>query len=283
MPGDDDNAGLVAIDGQVDRDSYYDHHPEEADLPDEEESLAEAQAAIDSIAAAGVIGGGVEPVDFEVPEVVACLDTETTGLSHEHGDKLVTIGVVILRGQEIVAEREWFINPGRPIPREASVVHGIYDRHVVGKPRFPEMAGEFIDMIRDTPLVIHNSQFDMGFLQTELMSAGHPPLANDVIDTTEIARLALDPGKKVSLDMLLKNQLKVKYEREKHGALVDARLLSMVYVWFRNMALEMQARRRPTSPDPDMPAIAPRDLVHVSDEVLAEHLKLLPPEPAPGC
>ncbi|OYV32094.1 MAG: hypothetical protein B7Z83_11095, partial [Thiomonas sp. 20-64-5] len=85
--------------------------------------------------------GGVEPVDFDVPDVVACIDTETTGFSPEAGDKLVTIGVVILRGQDIVAEREWLVNPGRSIPRDASQVHGIYDRHVAGKPRFPEIAG----------------------------------------------------------------------------------------------------------------------------------------------
>ncbi len=270
------------IDGQVERDSYYELHPEADDQPDEAESLAEAQAAIDAVASSGFAGGGVEPVDFDVPEVVACIDTETTGFSPEAGDKLITIGVVILKGQDIVAEREWLVDPGRPIPRDASQVHGIYDRHVAGKPRFPEIVGDLVGMIRGLPLVIHNSQFDMAFLQTEIMAAGHKPLDNQIIDTIELARLALDPGKKVSLDMLLKNQLKVKYEREKHGALVDARLLSLVYTWFRSMTLEMQARRRPFSPAPGAPVRPVRDLVQIPEAVMQEHDRQLPPEPSPG-
>lgn len=271
------------IDGEVERGAGYDSHPEMAEAGESDNDIGEAQAVIDGVVASGIVSAGVTPVDFKVPPTVFCLDTESTGLDYDRGDRLISIGIVKIEGDKLVSEREWMINPEKAIAFEATRVHGITNKDLVGKPKFADIAKEVVDEIGNVPLVIHNSAFDMGFLQNEMALARLPPIENRVIDTLGLARRALEPGKKASLDALLKNQLKATYKREVHGALVDARLLAMVYLWFRDMALKLQANRPALSPRPGMEVRPPRlHLVSPSQSDLAAHYAVLPPTDGPG-
>lgn len=256
------------IDGETERD-YTQAHPEQNLAADDDSD--DTQAALDRLATEEIISSGVRPVDFHVPERVICFDTETTGFDYRYGDRLISIGVVEVVGSEITREFEWMINPERHIPNEATRVHGITNRDVMNKPRFRDIAQDFLDFIGDAPLVAHNASFDMGFVQYQLNEVGYDPISNRVIDTLALARLALEPGKSASLDSLLKNNLKIKYQREKHGALVDAKLLAMVYTWFRKMALDLQASRPVMSPDRLREPRPDRDLCVVEPDHIAAH------------
>lgn len=169
-----------------------------------------------------------------VREIV--LDTETTGLSPENGDKLVSIGAVELidgkvSGRSFYAE----IDPMRPIPVEVSAIHGLTNEKLKDKPTFFEVAPVFLEFIKDSPLVIHNARFDMGFLNTELTAAGFDPITEDrIIDTLPMAK-RLFPEERVNLDALCeKFNISLK-ERFFHGALLDARLLASVYLCMKGM------------------------------------------------
>ncbi|MBF0624729.1 MAG: DNA polymerase III subunit epsilon [Magnetococcales bacterium] len=160
---------------------------------------------------------------------VVVLDTETTGLSPQE-DRIVEIGCVELLGKVVGEEKQWYLNPERPIPEEASRIHGITDAMVMGKPRFGEIVREFLKFIGDSPLVIHNASFDLGFLNAELKRVRKGTLAAErAIDTMVLARRRF-PGAAANLDALCRRLGVDNSTRTRHGALVDAHLLAQVYV-----------------------------------------------------
>jgi DNA polymerase-3 subunit epsilon len=161
------------------------------------------------------------------------LDTETTGLNAKLGDRVIEIGCIELLGRN-VTERHFhrYLNPGREIEEGAAKVHGLTADFLADKPKFPDIAAEFVDYVSGAELVIHNAAFDVEFLDQELALAGLKKLSDyaaSVVDTLAMAR-ELHPGKKNSLDALCERYMVNNSHRALHGALLDARLLAEVYL-----------------------------------------------------
>ena len=158
------------------------------------------------------------------------LDTETTGLSADK-DRIVEIACIELNNH-IPTKNIFhtFINPETKVSADAFNVHGYSDEFLSNKLKFKEIAKNFLDFIKDKKLIIHNADFDLGFLNNELRRLNIKPiLKSDVVDTLQIARSKF-PGVGNSLDALCK-RYKINVEaREKHSALVDCHLLSKVYI-----------------------------------------------------
>ena len=158
------------------------------------------------------------------------LDTETTGLSADK-DRIVEIACIELNNH-IPTKNIFhtFINPETKVSADAFNVHGYSDEFLSNKSKFIEIAKNFLDFIKDKKLIIHNADFDLGFLNNELRRLNIKPiLKSDVVDTLQIARSKF-PGVGNSLDALCK-RYKINVEaREKHSALVDCHLLSKVYI-----------------------------------------------------
>jgi len=157
------------------------------------------------------------------------LDTETTGLDATQ-DRIVEIGCVELYNHMATGRTfQTYLNPERPMSEEAKEITGLTDAFLNDKPVFANKANEFLAFVKDSPLIIHNAPFDMGFLNQELKRAKRPPLSNQVIDTLDEARRKY-MGAKNSLDELC-NRLDIdNSNRTKHGALLDAELLAEVYL-----------------------------------------------------
>jgi DNA polymerase III subunit epsilon len=161
------------------------------------------------------------------------LDTETTGLNAKLGDRIVEIGCVEILSRRIT-ERHFhaYVNPERDIDEGASRVHGLKREDLASKPRFAEIARDFLDYIRGAELIIHNADFDVEFLNLELALAGLerlPDYVSRVTDTLAFAR-ELHPGKRNSLDALCERYFIDNSNRTLHGALLDARLLAECYL-----------------------------------------------------
>jgi DNA polymerase-3 subunit epsilon len=159
------------------------------------------------------------------------LDTETTGLDPNAGHRVVEIGCVELVNH-VATGRVFhrYVNPERPMPVEAFAIHGLSDAFLSTHPTFAETADPFLDFIGTAPLVIHNADFDMKFLNWELVQLGQPVLPRDrAIDTVGMARRKF-PGSPASLDALCKRFAIDNSARDKHGALLDAELLADVYL-----------------------------------------------------
>jgi DNA polymerase-3 subunit epsilon len=159
------------------------------------------------------------------------MDTETTGLDPQQGDRIVEIGGVELENH-LPTGRVYhqYINPERSMPKEAFEVHGLGDEFLRDKPVFSRIAQEFLDFVGDAKLVIHNASFDMAFINAELGWLGRPPLPmSQAIDTLDIARRKF-PGAQASLDALCKRFGVDNSGREKHGALLDSEILAEVYL-----------------------------------------------------
>ncbi len=167
------------------------------------------------------------------------LDTETTGLDPNDGHRIVEIGALELINHVWTGEkRHYYINPDRDMPEEAFRVHGLSAEFLGDKPRFAEVAQDFLDFAGDAKFVIHNAQFDMRFLNWEYKNAGYPVFAADrAIDTLAMARKRF-PGAPASLDALCKRFGVDASNRQLHGALIDAHLLADVY-------LELSGGREP--------------------------------------
>ena len=162
------------------------------------------------------------------------LDTETTGLSTGQGHRIIEIGAIELVNRRITGrEFHRFLNPERDIDEGAERVHGISRESLETEPKFPEIVDELLAFIRDAELVMHNAEFDVGFLDYELELMQHPqPSINQhalVLDTLKIAR-ELHPGQRNSLDALCKRYEVDASKRDVHGALIDAELLARVYL-----------------------------------------------------
>lgn len=162
------------------------------------------------------------------------LDTETTGLDPAGGHRLVEIGCIEIEDLLPTGRAlHRLIDPQRPIDPDAIRVHGITDEMVRGKPAFADLCDEILDFVGDAPIVAHNAAFDRGFVNFELERAGRAVLHESRwIDTLGLAQRRF-PGMYNSLDALCKRFKISLAEREKHGALIDARLLAMVYLELR--------------------------------------------------
>lgn len=161
------------------------------------------------------------------------LDTETTGLEFRLGDRVIEIGCVEMMNRTLTGRRfHRYINPEREVEAGALAVHGLSSEFLQDKPKFRDVAGEFVDFIRGSELVIHNAPFDVGFLNHELSLLGLPLLeevSEGVVDTLRMAK-DLHPGRRNSLDALCERYQVNHSHRTLHGALLDAELLGEVYL-----------------------------------------------------
>ncbi len=161
------------------------------------------------------------------------LDTETTGLEPAAGHRIIEIGGVEIRDRRLTGEQiHFYLQPDREIDAEAQAVHGISNEFLTDKPRFADIAEQFIGFVKGAELIIHNAAFDVGFLDHELDLWGQAERINglcEVLDTLVMAR-RLHPGQRNSLDALCRRYNIDNSQRELHGALLDATLLTRVYL-----------------------------------------------------
>ena len=161
------------------------------------------------------------------------LDTETTGLSADNGDRIIEIGCVELLNRKLTGNNlHFYLNPERDSHEDALKVHGISNEFLRDKPKFAEVVDEVLAYLQDAEVIIHNAPFDLGFLNKELELVGRPPLKNFIANVVDTLVMAKDmfPGKRNSLDALC-DRLEVDNSgRTLHGALLDAELLADVYI-----------------------------------------------------
>ena len=168
-------------------------------------------------------------ISKNIREIV--LDTETTGLNHNAGDRIVDIACVeLINHVQTGKVYQTYINPQKDMDEEAQRITGINNDFLKDKPLFKDIVNEFLDFVKDSPLVIHNAKFDVDFLNSELSRVGKPLFKlEEAIDTLTLAKIKF-PGSAVSLDALCR-----KFEidtsiRVTHGALIDCYLLAEVYL-----------------------------------------------------
>lgn len=185
------------------------------------------------------------------------LDTETTGLNSKT-DRVIEIGAVRIRGRQITSDYfHHYLRPDCPVHPAAQAVHGITDSFLQDKPGFDSIAQGFIDWVQGATLVIHNAPFDTGFMNMELARLGLPDLSHytlGVIDTLALARSRYR-GKKNDLNTLLTRYGIDSSERTLHGALLDAKLLALLYIKMTQQQEEIEY---------DMHMIQQSDQVHES-------------------
>jgi DNA polymerase-3 subunit epsilon len=161
------------------------------------------------------------------------LDTETTGLSAEGGDRVIELGCVELINRKLTGHNlHFYFNPGRDSHEDALKVHGISNEFLRDKPKFETVAQEILDYVQGAEIIIHNAAFDVGFLNKELELAGYKPFTqyvDSVVDTLVMAK-QMYPGKRNSLDALCDRLGVDNSGRTLHGALLDAELLADVYI-----------------------------------------------------
>jgi len=162
------------------------------------------------------------------------LDTETTGLEPSEGHRIIEVGCVELADRRLTGNTyHQYIQPDRGIDAGAVEVHGITSEFLADKPRFADIASEFLDFIRDAELVIHNAPFDVGFIDHEFaLLKKSPGRVTDycaVVDTLAMAR-RLHPGQRNNLDALCRRYEIDNSQRDLHGALLDAEILADVYL-----------------------------------------------------
>ncbi len=161
------------------------------------------------------------------------LDTETTGLSPERGDRIVELGCIEMVNRRRTGRTlHHYINPERASHPDAERVHGLTEAFLADKPLFAVIAGEMLEFIAGAEIIIHNAAFDVGFLNAELKRLGRPLVADSAARITDSLTMArnLYPGKANSLDALCKRLEVDNSNRDLHGALLDAGLLAEVYI-----------------------------------------------------
>ena len=158
------------------------------------------------------------------------LDTETTGISVKEGHRIVEIGCIELENLIPTKNKfHYYLNPERKVSEKAFEVHGYSDKFLSKQKKFNEIAGEFLEFIKNKRLIIHNAEFDLAHLNNELGLLGEKNLKNEIIDTLILARNKY-PGSPGSLDALCKRYRIDNSRRTKHTALIDCDLLAKVYV-----------------------------------------------------
>jgi DNA polymerase-3 subunit epsilon len=204
------------------------------------------------------------------------LDTETTGLKFRSGDRIIEVGCVELINHVATDKSlQFYCNVNKSIDREAHRVHGLTNDFLRDKPTFEANAQVFLDFIKTDTLIIHNSEFDMGFLNNELKLLEMGPLKNRVIDTVVLARKTLNT-RIANLDYLCRRFSIDLGDRDLHGALLDSRLLAEVYLELiggKQISMNLKA-----SENTDKNLIAsstksPKELskVKISKEEVSEH------------
>ena len=161
------------------------------------------------------------------------LDTETTGLSAENGDRIIEIGCVELLGRKITGNHfHHYLNPKRDSHEDALKVHGISNEFLRDKPEFEAVASDFLSFVSGAEIIIHNAAFDIGFLNKELERLNLGRLTDHVAGVTDTLSMAKEmfPGKRNSLDALCDRLGVNNAARTLHGALLDAELLADVYI-----------------------------------------------------
>jgi DNA polymerase-3 subunit epsilon len=220
-----------------------------------------------------------------VREIV--IDTETTGLDPASGHRIVEIAAVELM-HHVPTGRKFhrYINPERDMPAEAFAVHGLSAEFLAGHPPFAALVEEFAAFVGEDPLVAHNAEFDLAFLNAELERAGRLRLAGGIVDTLALARKRF-PGSPASLDALCRRFAIDLSGREKHGAEIDCLLLAEVYIELlggRQPGLDLAAGQIAGSGIIDMPTLRPtrppRPHAPSADE-LAAHAAMLEKMSAP--
>lgn len=161
------------------------------------------------------------------------LDTETTGMFADKGDRLISIGCVEIEERRLTKKTFYrLINPEREVDEEAARVHGYTWEKLKGQPLFEDIVDEFLAFIKGAELLIHNAEFDVGFLDMELTRLGKGKLkdyCSGIVDTLALAR-NLRPGQRNNLDVLCSVYGVDNTDRTLHGALIDAQLLAKVYL-----------------------------------------------------
>lgn len=212
------------------------------------------------------------------------LDTETTGLEPADGHRIIEIGCLEMIERRLTGRNfHVYVNPERSVESGAMEVHGISDEFLADKPRFVDVAEEFIEFIRDSELIIHNAPFDVGFLNAELDRLESPTRVEahaSILDTLTLAR-ELHPGQRVSLDALCKRYEVDNSGRELHGALLDAELLAEVYLAMTggqvDLALDLAADATPGDAGDVKTEIDPARLIvreATADELAAHEARL---------
>ncbi|MDR2075099.1 MAG: DNA polymerase III subunit epsilon [Holosporales bacterium] len=158
------------------------------------------------------------------------IDTETTGLSAKEGDRIIELGCIEIIDKKITDKSfHAYINPQRELSIASTEISGLTNDFLQQFGTFDTIADDFLEFIADSRLVIHNSEFDIGFLNYEMVLTGKPEIENFVIDTIAIAKQKF-PGSSLSLDSLCRKFSIDTTKRIKHGALIDAELLAEVYI-----------------------------------------------------
>ena len=201
------------------------------------------------------------------------LDTETTGLDPQSGDRIVEIGCLELLNHVPTGRHfHTYLNPDRSMPAEAFAVHGLSDEHLKNKPRFAAVVEAFLTFLGESPLVIHNAAFDLGFINAELGRLGLTALPSQrAIDTVHLARKAY-PGLPANLDALCRRFQIDTSARTQHGALTDAKLLAEVYLQLkggRQPGLALVSSRGAKGTAGPRPERTPRLLVPTAAEEAA--------------
>jgi DNA polymerase III subunit epsilon len=209
------------------------------------------------------------------------IDTETTGLDPALGHRIVEIAAIeLLHHMPTGRTFHCYVNPERDMPADAYTVHGLTAEFLAAYPPFADVIDDFLVFIGDDPLVIHNAEFDIAFLNAELVRAGLPLLSSPFVDTLSLARRRF-PGAPASLDALCRRFTIDLTAREKHGAEIDCGLLAEVYVELlggRQPGLDFAAAEAAgvllTAATEDRPVRPPRPHT-ASAEELAAHRALL--------
>jgi len=161
------------------------------------------------------------------------LDTETTGLSAENGDRIIEIGCIEMLNRRLSGQTaHWYLNPERASHPDAVRIHGLTDEFLADKPLFAAVAEDLLAFVAGAELIIHNAAFDIGFLNEELKRLGRPRIETVVERVTDSLTMAREtfPGKSNSLDALCRRLEVDNSNRALHGALLDAGLLAEVYI-----------------------------------------------------
>ena len=210
------------------------------------------------------------------------LDTETTGLNAGLGDRVIEVGCIEILNRRVTGNHfHHYVNPERRSEDGALKVHGITQEFLEDKPKFREIAAEFLEYVRGAELVIHNAAFDVEFLNLELARIGQPPIAEHcaaIVDSLKLAR-ELHPGKKNSLDALCERYQVDHTHRTLHGALLDAALLAEVYLAMTrgqdSLAIELEPARAAGGAWAAQGERPPLMIIPASAEEIAEHAFLL--------
>ncbi|HZT62094.1 MAG TPA: DNA polymerase III subunit epsilon [Burkholderiales bacterium] len=210
------------------------------------------------------------------------LDTETTGLNASLGDRIIELGCIEILNRRVTDNSfQRYVNPERKSEEGALKVHGITGEFLQDKPKFREIAAEFLDYIRGAELVIHNAAFDVEFLNLELARIGQPPIeehCSGIVDSLKLAR-ELHPGKRNSLDALCERYQVEHAHRTLHGALLDAALLAEVYLAMTrgqdSLAIDLEPARTASegwTGQGERPTLI---VIPASAEEIAEHARLM--------